>query len=244
MNALNVDTKAAHELFEQCYIGLRAAEQRLYTDEEVKRLPEIEERNIYKREWEIRKASCRRLVHYLERKQRSLKILEVGCGNGWLSHQLSKMAYANVIGVDVNGFEIEQAQRVFGDIPNLDFIYGDLDVEQLEFQKFDIIIFAASVQYFKSLNEIIELSLEKLKENGEIHILDSPFYKGPELAAAKKRSFEYFKKLGFENMDGFYFHHSIEALKMFNYRFLLNPGSVANKVLRRKTPFYWISIRK
>jgi protein-L-isoaspartate O-methyltransferase len=40
-------------------------------------------------EWQIRKASSNRLVKYLAKKQKILEILEVGCGNGWLSAKLS-----------------------------------------------------------------------------------------------------------------------------------------------------------
>ena len=72
--------------FEQLYIKLRNQEKRIYEDEEVAWLPDVSEDNIHKKEWRIRKASCQKLTHYLSSKKRALKILEVGCGNGWLSY--------------------------------------------------------------------------------------------------------------------------------------------------------------
>ena len=75
--------------FEQLYVDLRSNEQRIYSDEEVAWLPDVDEDHVHKKEWQIRKVSAEKLVQYLKHKKRPLKILEVGCGNGWLSCQLS-----------------------------------------------------------------------------------------------------------------------------------------------------------
>lgn len=228
--------------FERLYIELRSQEKRIYTDEEVAWLPEVDEGHIHRKEWQIRKASCKKLVHYLEHKRRSLKILEVGCGNGWLSYQLSQMRYANVIGLDINLPELQQAERVFAAIPNLNFVYGDLD--SLELEKFDIVVFAASIQYFQSFSSIIETVLERLNEKGEVHIIDSHFYFETEVQEAEQRSLDYFHNKGFDRMQDFYFHHSLKELEGFNYSILYDPNSTLNKILKRKIPFYWIRIRK
>src|SRR6059058_1085116 len=86
---------AANE-FESAYIDLRIAEKRMYTDEEVAWLPEVDEEHVHKKEWDIRKLSCAKLTRYLGNKRRPLKILEIGCGNGWLSYQLSQIPDSNV----------------------------------------------------------------------------------------------------------------------------------------------------
>lgn len=236
-------TLTAASQFEQAYIALRLAEKRIYTDEEALHLPDVTMGNPYKKEWIIRKASCQRLVHYLNNKKRSLKILEVGCGNGWLSHQLSKVHDSNVVGLDINLLELQQAERVFGSIPDLRFLHEDLSADNLK-ESFDVIVFAASIQYFSSFSEIIETALDKLNAKGEIHIIDSLFYPASELDEARQRSKNYFESLGFETMSGFYFHRSLEELKAFDYTVLYNPASVSSKVLRKKNPFYWIRIKK
>jgi ubiquinone/menaquinone biosynthesis C-methylase UbiE len=230
--------------FEQLYIDLRSYEKRVYTDEEVAWLPDVNENHIHRKEWEIRKTSCKKLIRYLRQKKRSLKILEVGCGNGWLSYQLSQIRYSNVIGVDVNLLELQQAERVFADIPNLNFIYGDLNSTFLEFEKFDIVIFAASIQYFNSFSEVIETVLDKLNQRGEIHIMDSHFYSEEEVGRAEERSRDYFLNKGFGKMYEFYFHHSLKELGKFNFAILYDPHSALNKILRNKNPFYWIGIKK
>lgn len=145
-----------------------------YTDEEVALLPDVPEGHPQSRIWRHRKASCRRLVEYLAFKKKTLSILEVGCGNGWLSHQLSGIPGNRVLGLDRDLSVLRQAARVFRQQPNLKFMCGDFYSDIMTGLTFDTIIFAASIQYFPSLNEILGASLLRLKEKGEIHILDTP----------------------------------------------------------------------
>src|SRR5215203_4755336 len=78
------------EAFEKLYMQLRKKEQRLYTDEEVRNLPQVIAAHPHFKEWQLRKKSCGRLIEYLDQKNKPLHILEIGCGNGWLSAQLAK----------------------------------------------------------------------------------------------------------------------------------------------------------
>src|ERR1700760_1446554 len=130
--------------FEDLYIAARKQEKRLYTDEQLTRLPDIDPVHPYYPEWKIRKHSSERLVKYLERKRRNLRILEIGCGNGWLSAKLAGISDANVIGLDINQVEINQATRVFKK-SNLQFIYDTFNDNTFEDETFDVIVFAASL---------------------------------------------------------------------------------------------------
>jgi ubiquinone/menaquinone biosynthesis C-methylase UbiE len=233
----------AHKHFEEAYISLRDKEQRMYSDEEVFELPQVANDHIYKKEWEVRKASAQRLIKYLQKKKQPLKVLEVGCGNGWLSHHLSTIESSVVEGVDVNSIELGQASRVFAGVENLSFIHGDIGSGFLNDQRFDIVVFAAAVQYFQSFRGIINTALNILSKEGEIHILDSKFYTSNEVENARKRSKEYFQKMGFEMMSKFYFHHSFEELEPFNYQILYDADSLTNKLFNKNNPFNWISIK-
>src|SRR5258706_245630 len=116
-------------------------------------LPDIDKTHQYYKEWQIRKASSQKLTAHLKRKKRPLDILEIGCGNGWLSNQLASIPESKVIGTDINFIEVQQAARIFYYKPNLHFIYGHADSGIFEDKQFDIIIYAASIQYFFSLDE-------------------------------------------------------------------------------------------
>jgi ubiquinone/menaquinone biosynthesis C-methylase UbiE len=229
--------------FEEQYVALRRKEQRLYTDEQVKWLPDIESLHPHYREWQLRKNSCNKLIEYLSDKRRKLEILEVGCGNGWLCCQLSTIQRVKITGIDINRIELEQARKVFGHLSNVEFLHADISEEKIRTQKFDIIVFAASIQYFRSLDKILSYALELLKPAGEIHILDSHFYRSSELAAAVRRSAEYFQSMGFPGMKEHYFHHGVDELKNYAHKVLYDPESINHLFAKRKNPFPWIRIK-
>ncbi len=230
-----------HERFEQLYIELRKKEGRCYTDEEVKQLPLANRMHAHYKEWEVRTRSATRLINYLENKNRPLSILEAGCGNGWFSGRLAEMKNVSVTATDINRTELEQAKRVFGSKQNLVFKTGD--IRNIVFEnKFDVIVFAASIQYFSPLEDIIEGALWLLNEGGELHILDSQFYKPAEVEAARERSQAYYHSLDCEEMSSFYFHHAVDTLRYFDHEFLFDPSSFKNKLFSKNDPFPWIRI--
>ncbi len=228
--------------FETLYTQLREAEGRIYKDEEVAQLPVISSSHVHYKEWLIRKRSSEKLIAYLKKKKRPLDILEIGCGNGWLSHRLSEIPGSKVIGTDINFTEIQQAARVFQHIPNLHFMFASLEPGIFKTEEFDCIIFAASIQYFESLKDTIQNVIPLLKPRGELHIIDSPFYPTQELLAAKQRSRHYYEMIGYPEMTEHYFHHSLDDLKSFHYKIRHNPESVFNMFTKNKNPFHWIGV--
>ncbi|MGN6164351.1 MAG: class I SAM-dependent methyltransferase [Flavisolibacter sp.] len=227
--------------FEQQYISLRKEEGRLYTDEEVALLPFPTKENLFKKEWEIRASSCRRLVKYLKSKQKKLKVLEVGCGNGWLTNQLAGVKETQVTGIDINKTELDQAQRIFQK-SNLKFVYADIQSGIPE-KDFDIIVFAASFQYFNSVQRILSACFGHLNHNGEIHIIDTKFYTPAASIEARQRSRNYFESKGFPQMDEYYFHHSLNDLLPYQHIVLFDPANIIDRFFY-KHPFPWICIKK
>jgi 2-polyprenyl-3-methyl-5-hydroxy-6-metoxy-1,4-benzoquinol methylase len=235
------NTSFAKKDFERLYIASRNKENRVYTDEQVEQLPCIEDAHIHYHEWQVRKRSAGRLFNYLEKKNKPLTVLEAGCGNGWLSARLSAITGSAITGADINKTELDQARRVFGKRTNITFTEGN--IADIHFQKkFDVIIFAAAVQYFPSFEEIIGDALPLLNKDGEIHITDSYFYNAAKIEKAKERSVLYYQSIGYGEMAEFYFHHSVGSLSSFNYKLLFNPAALKNKLFRKKDPFPWIRI--
>jgi 2-polyprenyl-3-methyl-5-hydroxy-6-metoxy-1,4-benzoquinol methylase len=234
---------ALHAFAEQ-YLALRKKEQRIYRDEELRKLPSIAAQHPHYKEWLIRKHSSDRLLKFISRLKTPSAILEVGCGNGWLSHKLSTVDGVEVTGFDINQVELHQAKKVFGHRLNLHFTSTDPFGPNAPKKLYDVIVFAAAIQYFPSLPQIVENALEKLNADGAIHIIDSNFYKPAEVAAAKQRSQDYFTQMGFPGMSANYFHHTLQELEQFNTGVLYNPHSAWNKLMQRKDPFYWICIKK
>jgi ubiquinone/menaquinone biosynthesis C-methylase UbiE len=228
--------------FEKLYSALREKEKRLYTDEQVAQLPDIRSPHVHFSEWAIRKRSTARLVGYLKKMGRPLAILETGCGNGWLSSRLAELAGVTVTGTDINELELNQAKRVFKNRTNIQFQVGDMYSMAPDAQ-FDIIVFAASIQYFPSISQTLGRAFSLLKSGGEIHILDSPFYHQSELADAELRTRMYYRSIGHDGMIPFYFHHAVESFEIYKYKILFKPNRSLIKLPWRKDPFPWIRIK-
>jgi len=95
--------------FEELYLKLRAKEGRLYPDEIVKLLPEISSTHILNKEWRIRESSAKKIAGYLKAQEIvNPVVLDIGCGNGWLTNYLSTRFPAIYCGVDVNKTELEK----------------------------------------------------------------------------------------------------------------------------------------
>lgn len=227
--------------FEKNYIRLREKEGRLYPAEIIVNLPFIPEDHQHAAEWKLRQESCRRILKYLEEKNIPLKILEVGCGNGWLSHKLAIISNSRVTGIDINTTELAQAKLLFRQ-ENLRFIHGDLYDPAIS-GKYDIIVFAASLQYFDGVKQTINDAMKLLTTGGEIHITDTHFYEPGKVPGAKERTEKYFREKGIPNMEASYFHHTYNELAGFNYQVLYKPSRFW-QFFFPQNPFPWIRVKK
>ncbi|MEM7040551.1 MAG: class I SAM-dependent methyltransferase, partial [Bacteroidota bacterium] len=112
--------------FAKAYHALRTKEGRMYTDDVLAKLPNVPQDHALYREWMARKDSLVQLMNYLFAQGRPLRILDLGCGNGWFSRHLANLPGAEVLGVDVGAEELAQAERVFGKVKNLRFAEADI----------------------------------------------------------------------------------------------------------------------
>jgi ubiquinone/menaquinone biosynthesis C-methylase UbiE len=233
--------------FEKQYINIRRKEDRLYSDEIVRLLPEYSGKAVLKNEWRVRKSSTGKLLRYLDDKTTYRYFLELGCGNGWLSNHLGKQHTREVIGIDINRQELEQAARVFTHKENITFIHADILTAPLNRGTFDCIVLASCIQYFNDAPALLSRLHELLSVGGEIHILDSPFYSDEEAPVARARSQQYFRAQH-SAMEGFYFHHRWKIFDGMNASVLSKPPSKFYSLFSRwipvRSPFAWIRIRK
>ena len=232
--------------FESIYLKVREKEKRVYSDDELQNLPFASESNPHKKECDIRAKSYSRFSKYLELKNQSLNILDLGCGNGWFSGQLSKSFNHKFYCVDVNYTELKQGRRVF-ESDNLIFIYADIFSSKFPENFFDIIILNASIQYFSNTKQFLDKLISLINKNGEIHIIDSPIYSEQEAIKAKQRTQSYYSSLGFQEMIKNYFHRSWNEFTEYNFEILYSPGSAIRKLkkmfLINDSPFPWIRIK-
>jgi SAM-dependent methyltransferase len=233
--------------FSELYTSVRQKEGRIYPDDIVARLPVVPNRDRHSTEWKARASSLRSLKAYLRRFRRPLRILDLGCGNGWLSQHLSGIPGTRVWGVDRNPLELAQAARVFSRA-NLLFLSTDILLPPFAGPDFDVVVLASVIQYFIDLLALIRRLQLLLRPNGEIHILDSPIYEEREVGAARTRTTAYYTELGFPEMADLYFHHTYAELQSFSPRLLYGPGSPRARFARllgaANSPFPWLSISR
>ncbi len=229
--------------FETNYLQVRQAESRVLSDQEVAGLPLLKN-NPHSKEWDKRARSAKRLQKYFSSIPKG-SLLDLGCGNGWFTALLAKNKNLEIVGMDVNLSELKQAARIFQQ-PNLSFVFGDIFKIQFIKNSFDFITLNASIQYFEDLKLLMNRLIYLLKPNGEIHIIDSPFYDENEIADAKKRTLEYYSKLGFPEMSHSYFHHSWSEISKWNIEVLYQKKhqNVLSRIISKPDiPFPWIKIK-
>ncbi|MFN3938948.1 MAG: class I SAM-dependent methyltransferase, partial [Chitinophagales bacterium] len=185
-------TSAPDTDFENAYIRLRKKEGWFYTGTQLQQLPDVSKSDKLYPLWQIRKKSAGRLVKYVQQKQNIQNLLDVGCGNGWLTNKLAQaLPGTQILGVDRNATELQLAAGCFP-ASNITWLYGDVLNNLIQQNTIDIIVLSASVQYFPDIKSLVQSLLYYLKPGGEIHMLDSPFYTQTETKNAAIRSAQYY----------------------------------------------------
>lgn len=164
-----------HRAWENEHWRRRAREGRIHNDPTVARLPDVPADHPLAREWGERADTLNRVATHLSRLWRSLVILDVGCGCGWMSHQLAAVrGNFRVYGLDLDRRELKTACRVFIHQTRLRFMFGDAQTVDLPSGCADIIVLAATLEHVAEPGRLIDRCLNWLTPSGELHIVDSP----------------------------------------------------------------------
>ena len=229
------------------YVAVRQKEGRLYTDEVVAGLPHVGPEHPHHVEWLARRASAKRLLAYFDRCAKPLRMLDLGCGNGWLSATLGQLPGVRVLGLDTNLVELAQGARVFGAVEGAGFLAADVFHAPFREAEFAAVVMASSVQYFDDLPRLLLALQPLLTPAGEVHIIDSPFYEEEDVDAARRRTEAYYVELGFPEMAARYHHHAWSELAGFAVTLLHNPSTFGAKFQRRlgmaDSPFPWLRVK-
>ncbi|MDK1028419.1 MAG: class I SAM-dependent methyltransferase [Anaerolineae bacterium] len=230
----------------QLYQRVREKEKRIYSDAIVAQLPIISRKHTHADEWRARADSCKRLIRYLSALNKEQTILDLGCGNGWMCRRLAEIPNSRVLGIDRDSPELRQAARLFSS-PNLTFVNLNIFQPALQPSSIDILVIASAIQYFPNLQILIATSLPLLRQNAEIHILDSPLYRPDEVSDARERTCAYYTAIGLPEMGDHYFHHLSESLEIFKPTTLYSPSAWSLRLKRLLgligSPFPWLRLR-
>lgn len=246
-NRLGISKKAQEDFkqFESLYLSVREKENRVLSIDDIKKLPEVPLSYQHRNEWEIRKKNITRIEKILGRQGQKKAVLDIGCGNGFFTNRLSKFA-DKVIGVDINLFELKQASEAFLLNNKIQWLCADVfDNTIFDRPEFDLITFCSSFQYFPNAIETINYCLQLLVPDGKILIIDTAFYQDNEIAKARKRSIDYYQKIGVLELSEFYQHHKWSDLQKFQFQDLFQQSTLSRLIFKNSiSPFPCIEISK
>ena len=101
------------------------------------------------------------------------RILDLGCGNGSLSHMLSQQGF-EVVGIEESASGIELASQSYPDCKFLQGSIYNLPTAQLG-EKFDIIVSVEVIEHLVYPKQLIKAAKEHLKPGGRL-ILTTPYH--------------------------------------------------------------------
>ena len=115
----------------------------------------------------IQKSAAEILIDLLQIKPGD-NILDVGCGTGKLTMNLSRLTKGNIIGIDPSEGMISQAIQ---QNKNTGIRFKILSAEQINYKnKFDIIFCNSTMQWFRDIDRIINNLFLALKAGGKVGI--------------------------------------------------------------------------
>lgn len=98
------------------------------------------------------------------REAASVRVLDVGCGNGsMLALPLAECGF-QVTGIDIDERSIEHAQQLAKDLPGATFLSGD--VAQLKAGRFEVVILAEVLEHMTEPVGLLAESAKHLSEDG------------------------------------------------------------------------------
>lgn len=204
--------------FAASYQAARSKEGWVDDDATVRNLPRVPRSHPHAAEWRVRAITLERLVQLLRPFTPPVRILDVGCGNGWLSARLAQRLEATVIGIDVVADDIEQAKRAWADIPTVTFFHGSIPFIVNTMHVFDVVLYAASMQYMQDARSSIEIALQITSRRGMVIVADTHWYDSLTIDAARERSIQHYAAIGVPSMIDCYFHHDINLLRGLAWR--------------------------
>lgn len=170
-----------------------------HTVEYYRMLPVVSEDHQDVERWRIRGRSFENLLGLLPSHQ--LKILDLGAGNCWLTHQLTARGHPCVaIDISTNCDDGLGAQRHYP----THFMCAQADFDALPFVpgQFEVAIFNASLHYSPNVKNTLRHVRSFLKQNGMIFVIDSPTFRdspaGQKMVA--NRDEQFIREFGFDKV--------------------------------------------
>jgi SAM-dependent methyltransferase len=174
--SLSPDRALAYDRFIAEYEFIRRAEGRASQDPAYYRaLPFTGPADRLRAQWAIRASTFRYIQQYLLPRTPA-RILDLGAGNGWLSHRLALLGHQPVA-VDLLTNSTDGLGAAVHYAP-VRFPRVQASLDQLPFADatFDLAIFNASFHYSENYRETLAEALRVVRREGSVLLADTPWY--------------------------------------------------------------------
>jgi SAM-dependent methyltransferase len=139
-------------------------------------LPRVDAHDPQAARWRVRQESFRNLVRVLPRFGRgALRVLDLGAGNGWLSHRLTALGHCCVALDWLDDLEDGLGARRHYPVA-FTGIQADFDDLPMAPGQFDLAIFNASLHYSPDLARTLDHARQMLVAGGVLVVMDSPVF--------------------------------------------------------------------
>jgi 2-polyprenyl-3-methyl-5-hydroxy-6-metoxy-1,4-benzoquinol methylase len=110
------------------------------------------------------------------------RVLDVGCGGGWLSHYLAKLGY-HATGVDICEDLLEMARQRIEEDRHLriepEFVAADIEREPIKYGEFEAAIFESCFHHFQNPIAALRHVVESLTPEGVVVLTENECRQGP-----------------------------------------------------------------
>ena len=98
---------------------------------------------------------------FIEKIKATDRVLDIGCGNGFVAYNIAKKTKAIVVGIDLDVKKISFAERNYKHL-NLRFLIGDALVD-LPKERFDVVILSNILEHISERNSFLNRLLRNIK---------------------------------------------------------------------------------
>ncbi len=192
-------------------------------------------------EWRIRGESLRHLEKQVLPPAGSVRVLDVGAGNGWLSHRLASLGHRAVAldRLDDDEDGLGACRHYTTPFPR---VQADFDALPFAPCQFDLVVFNGSLHYSPDVRATLAAAQRMLAPGGTLVVMDSPMFRdetaGHLMVADKLRRFR--TEYGLTDVV----HPNVGFLTFASLADAVKPLGLRGRFFRSRGPIAWRARRQ
>jgi SAM-dependent methyltransferase len=176
---LTEERARADEPFVRQYRTVREHEgYRASSPEYYRELPEVADSDPHAAEWRVRQESYEHLLQFvLGSSGMPMRVLDLGAGNGWLSHRLAALGH-EVVAVDRIADAADGLGAACHYPVRFPVVQASFDALPFVPEQFDAAVFNGSLHYAADVGAALVSARRMLIAGGMLAVMDSPMFHG------------------------------------------------------------------